>query len=62
MMRGKGFIPNRGRGRRMIGNKPGSGPGGRCICPSCGHTVTHSRLKPCNERECPRCGTVMTRE
>ena len=52
----------RGRVRRMQGDKPGSGPGGNCICPSCGYTTTHSRLKPCNERKCPRCGTIMTRE
>jgi len=50
-----------GRGRQD-GDKPGSGPSGNCVCPSCGHTVSHSRLTPCNKRKCPKCGTTMTRE
>lgn len=50
------------RGRRMQGDKPGSGPGGNCVCLSCGYTIVHSRLKPCNERKCPKCGAIMTRE
>jgi len=46
---------------RMHGDKPGAGPIGRCICPSCGHKITHVRGKPCNKRKCPKCGTTMTR-
>ena len=48
--------------RRMQGDKPGSGPGGNCVCPSCGYASTHGRLSPCNQRTCPKCGTRMTRE
>ena len=50
-----------GRGAQG-GDKPGSGPGGNCVCPSCGHTSAHSRLSPCNTRKCPSCGTTMTRQ
>jgi len=52
----------RGRGRYLIGDKPGSGPGGRCVCPSCGYVSSHSRLDPCNQKKCPKCGARMTRE
>ena len=61
MMRGRGRF-YQGRGRFPSGDKPGSGPGGNCVCPSCGYTTPHSRLSPCNTRKCPKCGTTMTRE
>lgn len=51
-----------GRNRQPQGDKPGSGPGGYCVCPSCGHKIPHSRLAPCNQRKCPKCGTTMTKE
>ena len=54
--------PGRGINRNPIGDKPGSGPDGDCVCPSCGYTTPHSRLNPCNQRKCPKCGVVMTRE
>ena len=47
---------------RMQGDKPGAGPGGRCICPSCGTTVAHGLGIPCYTKLCPFCGTRMTRE
>jgi len=50
-----------GRGR-MDGDKPGSGPGGRCVCPSCGSTILHDRARPCNQVKCPKCGDRMTRQ
>ena len=65
MRRGRGmrnFAAGRGRNTNPSGDKPGSGPGGNCVCPSCGYTTPHSRLKPCNERKCPKCGTTLTRE
>lgn len=49
----------RGRGR---GDKPGAGPGGSCICPSCGYKEPHATGKPCNEKVCSKCGAKMTRE
>jgi len=51
-----------GRGRMPSGDKPGSGPSGYCICPSCGHKESHTRAQPCNEIKCPKCGALMTRE
>jgi len=57
--RGRGFA---GRGRMPGGDRPGSGPGGSCVCPSCGYTMAHSRYSPCNQRKCPKCGTTLTRE
>jgi predicted Fe-Mo cluster-binding NifX family protein len=35
---------------------------GYCICPQCGYREAHKRGVPCVERQCPKCGTVMTRE
>jgi len=56
------FRPGVGRGRYPQGDKPGSGPGGNCICPSCGHKMKHTWATPCNTKKCPKCGATMTRE
>ena len=50
-----------GRGR-MGGTRPGSGPGGECVCPSCGATVPHQAGVPCYQVECPNCSTAMVRK
>lgn len=50
-----------GRGK-MGGDKPGSGPGGNCVCPSCGATTPHATGVPCNQTSCPKCSTTMTKE
>lgn len=51
----------RGGGRGRMGGFS-AGPGGECICPSCGKTVSHSAGTPCSSQTCPACGTVMTRK
>lgn len=58
---GGGASPGEGRGRRG-GNKPGSGPGGNCVCPKCGHTEPHVAGQRCLDQTCPKCGTKMIRE
>ncbi len=59
-----GFGSGRGQGRggrgRMGGNA--AGPGGYCVCPSCGKKVPHKPGKPCTTMKCPNCGTKMIRE
>jgi predicted Fe-Mo cluster-binding NifX family protein len=35
---------------------------GSCLCPKCGHREAHERGVPCVQRQCPKCGTAMTRE
>lgn len=57
--RGFGFGGGRGRGLRA---QPGSGPSGKCVCPSCGHSQPHEPGKPCSEISCPKCGIRMVRE
>jgi len=60
---GRGMGMGRGRGRgRMGGNRPGAGPGGNCICPSCGAKMPHQAATPCSFSNCPKCGTRMVRE
>jgi hypothetical protein len=65
---GRGGQGGRGVGRggrgqgRGGGNKPGSGPGGNCVCPSCGHKEPHQAGQRCIDRNCPKCGTKMIRE
>ncbi len=61
--RGRGRGGGRGGGRgRMGGNRPGAGPGGNCICPSCGTKVRHQAGIPCASMNCPKCGISMVRE
>lgn len=49
-----------GRGRNR-GNKPGSGPGGYCVCPNCGYKMPHLTNDPCYNKVCPKCGTKMVK-
>ena len=56
---GRGQGQGRGRGG---GNKPGSGPGGDCLCPKCGHTLPHQAGQPCRNIKCPKCNTRMIKE
>ncbi|MBD3277990.1 MAG: hypothetical protein GF388_06810 [Candidatus Aegiribacteria sp.] len=59
MGRGQG----RGAGGRGRGGGPyAAGPGGDCVCPSCGYRQTHRVGQPCNSIDCPECGTRLTRE
>jgi hypothetical protein len=51
-----------GRGGRGAGDKPGSGPGGYCVCPKCGYKTPHQAGQRCLDQTCPECGTKMTRE
>jgi hypothetical protein len=65
MPRGDGIGPPSGRGQRggrMRGNRPRAGPGGYCVCPSCGEKVPHKLGTPCYTVNCPKCGTRMMRE
>lgn len=39
----------------------GLGPGGKCVCPTCGYRDEHDTGVPCFERTCPKCGESMTR-
>jgi hypothetical protein len=66
MPRGNGTGPlgqgtGTGCGARRGGGQFAAGPSGQCVCPSCGHKVTHIAGQPCNQQKCPKCGTVMTR-
>jgi len=60
-----GFGRGRGLGGRRGGRMGGpqaAGPGGKCVCPKCGHTQDHVAGQPCREQTCPKCGTRMVRE
>ncbi len=65
--RGGGAGSGRGIGRggggvgRMGGNRPGAGPAGECVCPSCGTVLPHQVGTPCYNLSCPKCGTKMVR-
>jgi len=58
---GRGMGRGGGRGRSS-GGRPGIGPGGNCICPSCKERVVHQAGVPCYSMDCPKCGTKMLRE
>ncbi len=62
------FPPGRGRfggpKRGGRGRQPGGfglGPGGECVCPSCGNKVPHQAGVPCYTVKCPKCGSPMVR-
>lgn len=59
--RGTGGGRAAGGGRGRMGGFA-AGTGGNCVCPGCGHKVTHQAGMPCNQRKCPKCGQLMTRE
>jgi hypothetical protein len=59
--RGRGGGRGQGRGLGRMGGPKAAGPDGKCICPDCGHKVPHVVGQPCNEKKCPKCGTMMTR-
>ncbi|MBU8920492.1 MAG: hypothetical protein KOO63_01410 [Bacteroidales bacterium] len=56
---GKGLGKGGGRGRNQGG---GFGPGGFCVCASCGHKVAHAQGTKCTSLKCPECGKPMVRE
>ena len=60
--RGGGAGRGGGRGPGRMGGPKAAGPGGNCVCPSCGHKVPHQAGQPCYQMTCPKCGTKMTRE
>jgi len=65
MPRGDGMGPPRetgARSGRLGGMRPGSGPGGNCICPNCNTVVSHERGVPCYNLNCPKCGAKMIKE
>lgn len=51
-----------GQGPGQGGGPKAAGPGGNCICPSCGHRMTHQVGQPCTALTCPKCGAQMARE
>jgi len=50
---GRGLGRARGMGR-MGGNRPGAGPSGNCLCPSCGAKIYHQVGVPCYDVSCPK--------
>jgi hypothetical protein len=62
---GQGAGTGRGAGRGGRAGRGGgqfaAGPGGECVCPSCGFRGPHIAGQPCNQQNCPKCGTIMTR-
>ncbi len=62
MGQGGGYGGGRGPGRGRQGGPKAAGPGGYCICPSCGHRQPHQAGQPCTSVQCPKCGIRMVRE
>ena len=59
-MQGHGGGFGRG-GRRGLGGGFAKGPGGDCLCHNCGYQESHQLGAPCYTKNCPKCGTLMTR-
>lgn len=58
---GGGAGRGKGQGPGRMGGAKAAGPGGDCVCPSCGQRMPHQVGQPCKDIKCPRCGTTMTR-
>jgi len=59
---GQGPVAGRGRGLgRGRGGRPGVGPVGSCVCPSCKLCFPHKAGIPCTSTKCPKCGARMVR-
>lgn len=58
---GSGVGRGIGRGRGGMRNNY-AGPGGYCVCPSCGAKLDHQAGIPCSALYCPNCGMRMTRQ
>ena len=50
------------QGRSGQGVRSGAGPGGLCVCSTCGEKVPHQMATPCYEQKCPKCGAALIRE
>jgi predicted Fe-Mo cluster-binding NifX family protein len=61
---GSGTGQGQGRGGRRAAGAGGAaaGPGGYCVCLSCGERAVHERGVPCINQKCSKCGASMTRE
>ncbi len=60
---GRGLGRGQGRGQIPTGRLgSGAGPGGQCVCPSCGTIAPHNPGVPCTQIKCPKCGSLMVRE
>lgn len=59
---GGGRGPGGGGRGRGGGTNPGSGPGGSCVCPKCGHRQPHVVGQRCLDIACPKCGTRLVKE
>lgn len=57
----QGLRKGRGDGSGRMGGSKAAGPDGKCVCPNCGHRVSHVTGHPCYEKKCPKCGEKMTR-
>jgi hypothetical protein len=64
LQRGYGIPRQSNTGVYSMGRMGGfaAGPGGSCVCPSCGYTAPHRLGSPCFQQACPKCGTPMTRK
>jgi hypothetical protein len=61
---GGAFQPASEAEQQRLGRQPGGtgeGPGGQCVCPSCGHTQEHAVGEACNQTKCAECGALMER-
>jgi len=58
--RGRGLGSGRGQGLGVGGRGRmggvSAGPGGECVCPSCGYREPQVRGSPCMDKKCPKCG------
>ncbi|MEA3230062.1 MAG: hypothetical protein U9P44_04040 [archaeon] len=56
-----GPMDGQGRGRGRMGGQFTGKSGRSCTCPKCNYETNHIMGQPCNQRKCPKCGSLMMR-
>ena len=60
---GRGFgWQRKGKFKKEVEGASGKGPGGWCVCPTCGYKIPHQPGAPCSTIQCQNCKINLERK